>query len=77
MNQTVATIRKNATEEIRVALTEFSGHDLVDIRVFTEYRESGEIGPTKKGVSFKIQQLGEVIQALQSAEHEARQAGLL
>ena len=30
----VATIAKNRLEELRISLTEFHGHDLVDIRVF-------------------------------------------
>ncbi len=32
----VATIPKNKLEELRITLTEYRGHDLVDLRVFME-----------------------------------------
>ena len=68
MTEVVATVRKNAAEEIRVALTEYQGKRLCDIRVFTEYRSTGEIGPTKKGLSVRIEQLPELIKALQDVK---------
>ena len=60
-------IRKNASEVIRVRPTEFKGYDLVDIRVWSEGEEGGEVilKPTKKGICFKRGLLPEVIQALQ------------
>ena len=37
----LATIRKNALEEIRVELSEFNGHDLLNIRIWTDPRNGG------------------------------------
>ncbi|MBP2229377.1 hypothetical protein J2847_002676 [Azospirillum agricola] len=71
----IATIAKNATEEIRVGLTAFNGKPLCDFRIFTEYRATGETGPTKKGVTFAVALLPQIIAALQEAE--ARRLGLL
>ena len=36
MVKVVATVEKNRREEIRVALTEYEGRDLCDVRVFAE-----------------------------------------
>ncbi|AIB15794.1 hypothetical protein ABAZ39_28455 (plasmid) [Azospirillum argentinense] len=73
----VATIPKNATEELRVTLTSYNGHPLVDLRLFTEYRSTGEIGPTRKGLTVSVALLPQIIAGLQDAEAEARQRGLL
>ena len=50
MDQLIATIEKNADEEIRVSLREYKGHPFMDIRVYWKPPE-GEPGPTKKGVT--------------------------
>ena len=50
MDQLIATIEKNADEEIRVSLREYKGHAVIDIRVYWKPPE-GEPGPTKKGVT--------------------------
>ena len=63
----IAVMQKNALEEIRVTLERYQGKRLCDIRVYTEYRTTGETGPTKKGVTVRIEQLPELIAALQRA----------
>ena len=74
----LATIRKNALEEIRVGLSEFNGHDLLNIRIWTEPRNGGsERIPTKAGIACRVALLPEIIAALQQAEGEARARGLL
>jgi hypothetical protein len=74
----VAVIRKNAFEEVRVGLSEFNGHDLVDIRVWAEPRNGGtDRIPTKAGIACNVRLLPELIEALQQAEMTARKAGLL
>lgn len=50
MDQLIATIEKNADEEIRVSLREYKGHPYIDIRLYWKPPE-GEPGPTKKGVT--------------------------
>lgn len=73
----VATLQKNAIEEVHVTLDEYNGAQLIDIRVFTQYRTTGEIGPTKKGVSLKLELLPQLVEALRQAETKARSQGLL
>ena len=73
-----AVIRKNGSEEIRVELTQFNGHDLINIRVWTDPRNGGsERIPTKAGIACRVALLPEIIAALQQAEVEARARGLL
>jgi Transcriptional Coactivator p15 (PC4) len=74
----IAIIKKNAREEIRVELSEFNGHDLINIRVWADPRDSGsERIPTKAGIACKVALLPRVIEALRQAEAAARKAGLL
>ena len=77
MDKHIATIRKNATEEIRVSLSEWEGHDLVNIRVWSDPYEGDERRPTKKGIACKVALLPDIIAALQEAVVEAEAAGLL
>ena len=73
-----AIIRKNMAEEIRVELSEFNGHDLVNIRVWADPRNGGtERIPTKAGIACRVALLPEIVEALQQAETAARKAGLL
>ena len=74
----LATIRKNALEEIRVGLSELNGHDLLNIRIWTEPRNGGaERIPTKAGICCNVRLLPELIDALQKAKAQARARGLL
>jgi hypothetical protein len=74
----VAVIRKNALEEIRVEFSEFNGHDLINIRVWAEPRNGGtDRIPTKAGIACNVRLLPELIEALQQAEMAARELGLL
>ena len=77
MEKLIETIRKNAREEIRIALTLYQGHDLCDVRVFAEPYAGDEWVATKKGISLSVAKLPELIAALQQAVAEARSAGLL
>jgi len=54
-------ISKNTLEVIRVQRTEYRGKDLVDFRLWVQSDEpGGEYIPTKKGISFRRELLGEV-----------------
>ena len=79
MTTEIATIEKNRSEELRIALKEFKGRDYLDIRTFIEpYADEGQGRvPTKKGATLAVAKLPELIAALQKAEEEARAAGLL
>jgi Transcriptional Coactivator p15 (PC4) len=67
MEALVARIGKNPTEEVRVSLTSYRGHDLVDIRVFFQ-DEQGEWRPTKRGVSLSVDSFAELRDAVVKAE---------
>lgn len=78
MNNTmVAQIQKNALDEIRIAFSEYKGHKYLDIRVHTVFDGDPEPRPTKKGITIKPEQIGELLEALQEAERQARAAGLI
>ena len=73
-----AVLRKNMTEEIRIELSEFNGHDLINVRIWTDPRNGGsERIPTKAGICCNVRLLPELIDALQQAETQARAGGLL
>lgn len=75
----VATFPKNRRgEHVRVALENFRGHDLADIRVCVPLAEHAPtLTPTKTGLSVNVALLPELIAALQSAEVKAREIGML
>lgn len=73
----IATIGKNASQEVRVSLSEYRGHHNLDVRVYAPYGEGGERGPTKKGVSLKLSKIDELMDALLQARIEAERLGLL
>lgn len=76
-SQHIATVGKNRSEDVRVALTEFNGHDLVDVRIFADIEGAGERQPTRKGVSLKVGQLPALLEALEAAREAAVRRGLL
>ncbi len=78
MEKVIATIEKNAVEELRIELSEYRGHDLVNLRIWAAYdAPTSEKRPTKKGFALRITQLPSLIAALLEAEREARAAGLI
>ncbi len=53
MDKTIAVIKKNGVEEVRVVLSEYRGHDLVSVRIWANYDSAdSEKRPNKKGVAF-------------------------
>ena len=69
--RTIASIRKNNSQEIRVSVAIHDGYALVDMRVFSAPRASrGEPVPTKAGICVARSKLSELILALQAAERE-------
>jgi hypothetical protein len=64
---TIASVSKNAREEIRVVLTNYKGHDLVDLRVFVEADGRADRVPTRKGIAVKPALLPALIEALAKA----------
>jgi len=67
MEGLVSKFGKNAVEEVRVALTEFKGHQLIDLRVYY-IPPVGEAIPTKKGLSLSIELYSELKEAILKLE---------
>ena len=75
MDKEIAKFDKNAREEIRIKLTNFKGHDLIDIRSWIKPISSKEEPqPTKKGITIKVEQITELVNALNDAEKEYKKA---
>lgn len=65
----LAVLPKNSTEEVRIARSDFRGHDLIDVRVFARFGGPAQVMmPTKKGLSIQVSQLPALIEALQQAQ---------
>ena len=78
LNQLVATIRKNAREELRVSLAEYKGAQFVDLRIYAEISQTTDArSPTKAGVTVSFANLPALRKALDDAEVEARALGLM
>lgn len=74
----IATLEKNRRERVRVALDEFEGVKLIDLRVTVEMTTtSGLYSPTKKGLALRVEQLPALVVALVAAEAKARELGLI
>lgn len=74
----IAEFTKNRREMCRVALDNYQGVDLIDLRVTVQLSESSGIWtPTKKGLSLRVEQLPELIAALQEAHQRAIADGLI
>lgn len=70
----IATIKKNAREEIRVVLSTFNGRRLFNARVWYE-AESGEMRPGKSGIAFKADKLPDFADVVSLALEKARAEG--
>ena len=53
MDELIAQFEKNATEVVRVSLTEFRGRKLIDLRVYYT-DDDGEYRPTRKGIAISV-----------------------
>lgn len=67
----IATVQKNAREELRVSLTEFKGYKLASLRVFFQ-ADDGTMRPSRSGLVLRIEKLPDLILALQRASMEAK-----
>lgn len=62
----VAEIPKNSREVYRIIRRDFKGYHLVDVRVWYDDRMTGELRPGKAGISFKVEDLPELVAVLES-----------
>jgi len=65
-------LEKNSRESLVINQSEFKGVKLVDVRVFYK-DENGDLKPTKKGVSVRLNQLDALIKALSEVSAAARE----
>ncbi len=68
MDKIVSVFKKNKFQEIRVAVREFKGNDLIDIRTWTMTQGVNDMVPTAKGVSLNISLLPELKKSLDEVE---------
>ena len=69
-------LEKNSRESLVINQTEFKGVKLVDVRVFYK-DENGDLKPTKKGVSVRLEQLDALIKSLSEVSATAREQKLV
>lgn len=60
-------IKKSESDEVKVRETNFKGKDYIDIRIYSKI-ESGDIIPTKKGVTLSKEKMKELIEKLNELE---------
>ena len=63
-------IVKNSRESLVISRNNYKGVDLVDIRTFFT-NEEGNLSPTKKGVSIRLEKLDELIASLSALAQDA------
>ncbi len=81
MNKLIASIRKNAREQVHVEMSEFSpeaGKVFNMVAARLHYDDgSGQYRPGENGLNVQVKLLPELVTALQQAEAEAGAVGLL
>ena len=77
MDKLIYSFQKNSYEEIRIQVKEYKGHDLVDLRIYTDVRTSNDKIPTTKGLSFNVTHFAEFKQAVLELEKSLLQNNLL
>ena len=74
MQKVVKVFSKNKFQEIRVAISEYQGNDLIDIRTWTLPKGADEMAPTAKGVSINVKLYPELKEAILALEGELKEA---
>lgn len=69
MDEVIAQFEKNATEVIRLSLTEYRGRQLIDARVYYSDDE-GQYRPTRKGLALSVSLYADFKRALLRLEKE-------
>ncbi len=77
MNKPLAVLSKSPVAEIHVGFGEYRGHRFLDIRQHYIDGDDNQPKPTKKGVTVKPEQIGELISALEQAQVEAKARGMI
>jgi hypothetical protein len=72
---TVYTFAKNTREEVRATLTSFRGERVGDLRVWVDSSHD-QPRPTKKGLTLRVEQLGELRRAVDALIAGAEEDGV-
>ena|SRR6266436_1046759 len=72
----VAQWQLNGQEEIRIRLSEYSGRNVIDLRVWWR-AANGEYRPGPRGVTFDVRHLSNLRKGFKKACSQARKAGLI
>jgi len=67
----LATFERNLSEQVKVALCEYRGHWLLNLRVWFRDEVEDEWRPTRKGVTFRLGELPQLAEAVAGAIREA------
>jgi hypothetical protein len=67
---------RNRSEHVRVEISEYQGHRLINIRVW-QTGSDGIDRPTTKGIALSVRKLPELAEAIGKAHLKARELGLL
>ena len=74
----IGSIPKSGTQEVRIALNEYRGHELCDVRVFAIFHGQGsEMRATNKGIVLRVDQLPTLAALINRAVDRARERGLI
>jgi len=60
---------RSETEKLIIENSEYKGHELISLRIYFLSKEDERL-PTKKGVTFKLEQIDEVLDALNGIKKE-------
>jgi len=66
----LATIERNATEQLQISISEFKGKSYFNLRIFYTTDDGATWLPTKKGVTFAPDQLDVLSDAIEEAKKE-------
>ena len=77
MGDVIHQFPKNVSEEVRVSLTEYKGHKLIDLRIYYEPEDGAERRPTKKGITIDVGLYPELKKAMMKIERELIKKELL
>jgi hypothetical protein len=67
---------RNHTEHVRVELSEYQGHPLINVRLW-QTGSDGIDRPTVRGIAMTVRKLPALASALAKAEIKARELGLI
>lgn len=71
MDKIIGEFQKNSSEVVKVIVTEYHGHQVIDTRVYFPGKD-GEYYPSKKGITLSVNAVDELIPLLRDAVAETQ-----